>query len=62
MLVVIGFLIDQWRNQKVRYSLLLILLSLFFVTKNPPIPSITMVDIGQGDSIFYRINLIVEIF
>lgn len=54
MLVVIGFLIDQWRNQKVRYSLLLILLSLFFVTKNPPIPSITMVDIGQGDSIFLQ--------
>lgn len=54
MLVVIGFLIDQWRNQKVRYSLFLILLSLFFVTKNPPIPSITMVDIGQGDSIFLQ--------
>lgn len=57
MLVVTGFLIDQWLNRKVRYSLLLILLSLFFVTKNPPLPSITMVDIGQGDSIFLQDRL-----
>ncbi|GHU41878.1 DNA internalization-related competence protein ComEC/Rec2 [Bacilli bacterium] len=54
MLVVTGFLIDQWRNRKVRIGLAFILLSLFFVTKYPPIPSITMVDIGQGDSIFLQ--------
>lgn len=57
MLVVTGFLIDQWLNRKVRYSLLLILLSLFFVTKNPPLPTITMVDIGLGDSIFLQDRL-----
>ncbi|GAB2021296.1 DNA internalization-related competence protein ComEC/Rec2 [Pseudolactococcus yaeyamensis] len=54
MLVVTGFLIDQWHNRKIRYGLALVLLSLFFVTKKPPTPSITMVDIGQGDSIFLQ--------
>ena len=57
MLIVTGFLIDKWPNRRVRYGLAFPLLSLFFVTKNPPIPTLTMVDIGQGDSLFLQDQL-----
>ncbi|GFH39686.1 DNA internalization-related competence protein ComEC/Rec2 [Lactococcus insecticola] len=58
MLVLTGFLIDFWRFRKWRLLLMTPLLALFFITKNPVTSSITMVDIGQGDSIFLqdRIN------
>ncbi|ATC60644.1 DNA internalization-related competence protein ComEC/Rec2 [Lactococcus raffinolactis] len=53
-LVVTGFLIDHWQNRKVSARLAIILMGLFFITKNPPTPSITMVDVGQGYSIFLQ--------
>ncbi len=57
MLIVTGFLIDKWPNRQVRFGLAFLLLSLFFVTKNPPTPTLTMVDIGQGDSLFLQDQL-----
>lgn len=49
-----GCLLDYWSMRKVRYGLLFGLFVLFFITKSPPKASITMVDIGQGDSIFLQ--------
>lgn len=54
MLILTGFLLDTWSIRKARYGLLLSLSCLFFLTKNPPNPSLTLVDIGQGDSIFLQ--------
>ena len=45
-----GLLIDFYRHKKIRWLLFPALIGLFFLCKNPVSPSITMVDIGQGDS------------
>ncbi|GFH41686.1 DNA internalization-related competence protein ComEC/Rec2 [Lactococcus hodotermopsidis] len=54
MLLLIGFLIDYWSRKKFRYIFLTSLAVLFFITKHPPSQTITIVDIGQGDSIFLQ--------
>lgn len=54
MLICIGVLIDSWSNKKIRYVLITVLLGLCFVTKYPMKETITIVDIGQGDSIFLQ--------
>ncbi|MDR1605695.1 MAG: DNA internalization-related competence protein ComEC/Rec2 [Streptococcaceae bacterium] len=57
LLLLIGCLIDFWPCQKVRGLLILGLVSLFWLTKNPLTPTITIVDVGQGDSIFLQDRL-----
>ncbi|MDN6642230.1 MAG: DNA internalization-related competence protein ComEC/Rec2 [Lactococcus sp.] len=57
MLIMTGILIDSWRHRKIRY---LLIVSLFFMsmsTKFPLTESITIVDIGQGDSILLQDRL-----
>ncbi|MDR0199842.1 MAG: DNA internalization-related competence protein ComEC/Rec2 [Streptococcaceae bacterium] len=55
--LVTGLLIDFWRRRKTRVLLLAALAALFFFVKNPTAPSITMVDIGQGDSFLLEDSL-----
>jgi competence protein ComEC len=50
LLLTIGLFIDFRRRKKWCFLLLTTLLALFFLTKNPINSSITMVDVGQGDS------------
>lgn len=54
MFISIGVLIDRWSNKKIRAALLLLLFGVCFFTKYPMTESITVVDIGQGDSIFLQ--------
>lgn len=54
MLIALGFLYDVLRRKKLALQLCLLLALLFFISKNPPCNEVTVVDIGQGDSIFLR--------
>ena len=54
LLIIISLLIDHFKKKKIRVLLILVALSLFFFSKNPIHPSITLVDVGQGDSIFLQ--------
>lgn len=54
MLMSLAALHDFWTVKKVRYGLMLGLVVLFGVTKNPLENEVTIMDIGQGDSIFIR--------
>ncbi|GAB2026495.1 DNA internalization-related competence protein ComEC/Rec2 [Lactovum odontotermitis] len=54
LLATIGLMIDLRRRKIPAALLLLAILALFFFGKNPLSPSITMIDIGQGDSILLR--------
>ena len=54
MLITIGVLIDKWSNQKIRFSLMTCCIGICLLTKYPIKETITIVDIGQGDSIFLQ--------
>ncbi|MDQ0222135.1 DNA internalization-related competence protein ComEC/Rec2 [Streptococcus moroccensis] len=54
LLICLGFLYDSWKQPKIRVSLCLLLISLLFLTKHPLTNEVTIVDVGQGDSIFLR--------
>jgi len=54
LLLLLGFLYDCYSRKKLALVLSLIIALLFFLTKNPPSNEVTVVDIGQGDSIFLR--------
>lgn len=54
MLALGGLLIDYFSKKKRRWSLIFSLILLFFFSKNPIHPSITAIDVGQGDSILLQ--------
>lgn len=54
LLITLGLLYDFRRQKKVVTLLSLVLALLFFLTKHPLQNEITVIDIGQGDSIFLR--------
>ncbi|HEL2441209.1 TPA: DNA internalization-related competence protein ComEC/Rec2 [Streptococcus suis] len=54
LLVCLFLLYDFHRNKKWLLGLSLVLALLFFITKHPLENEVTVVDIGQGDSIFLR--------
>lgn len=54
LLLCLGLLYDYRNHKKVVVSLSLVLALLFFLTKHPLENEVTVVDIGQGDSIFLR--------
>lgn len=54
LLVSLFLLYDFHRNKKWLLGLSLVLALLFFITKHPLENEVTVVDIGQGDSIFLR--------
>ena len=54
LLITLGLLYDFRRQKKVVTLLSLALALLFFLTKHPLQNEITVIDIGQGDSIFLR--------
>ncbi|MCP1638436.1 competence protein ComEC [Streptococcus gallinaceus] len=54
LLILLGMTYDLWGQKKWTPGLLACAALLFFLTKNPPSNEITVVDIGQGDSIFLR--------
>nr|WP_238385920.1 DNA internalization-related competence protein ComEC/Rec2 [Streptococcus sp. S784/96/1] len=53
-LICLGYLYDSSSSKKRMIRLSLVLALLFFITKNPMTNEVTVVDIGQGDSIFLR--------
>ena len=54
LLLVLALLYDFRKQKKIRASLSLLAIVLFFLSKYPLQNEITVVDIGQGDSIFLR--------
>lgn len=58
----IGLLIDNLFKKRRQIIFAGLIVCSFFICKNPIYPSITAVDIGQGDSIFCKINLIKKQF
>ncbi|MFC3932851.1 ComEC/Rec2 family competence protein [Streptococcus dentapri] len=54
LLVCLAFLYDYWKHRLLRYSLLVSLVILFALIKHPLDNEVTIVDVGQGDSIFLR--------
>ena len=54
MFITIGVLIDRWSNQKIRFALMMSFIGMCLLTKYPIKETITVVDIGQGDSIFLQ--------
>lgn len=54
MLFLLGILYDVRKKHKTFCVVAVLLASLFFITKHPLENEITVVDIGQGDSIFLR--------
>ena len=54
MFITIGVLIDRWSNQKIRFALMMGFIGMCLLTKYPIKETITVVDIGQGDSIFLQ--------
>lgn len=54
LLLSLAFLSDFYRHKKVVALSSLILALLFFLTKHPLQNEVTVVDVGQGDSIFLR--------
>ena len=54
MIVVLVLLFDFWKKPQFRISLLMIFSLLMIWVKHPLINEVTVVDVGQGDSIFLR--------
>lgn len=54
LLILLGLIYDLWGQKKWTIGLFVCVTLLFFITKQPPTNEITVVDIGQGDSIFLR--------
>ncbi|ABV09694.1 DNA internalization-related competence protein ComEC/Rec2 [Streptococcus gordonii] len=54
LLLVLALLYDFRKQKKIRAGLSLLAILLFFLSKHPLQNEITVVDIGQGDSIFLR--------
>ncbi|MCL2112851.1 MAG: DNA internalization-related competence protein ComEC/Rec2 [Streptococcaceae bacterium] len=54
LLIITALLLDFWTQKKLRWLLLSSLFIIFFTCKNPSQPTITAVDVGQGDSIFLK--------
>lgn len=54
LLILLGLTYDFRHHKKVLLMLTFSLGLLFFLTKNPQVNEITVVDVGQGDSIFLR--------
>ncbi len=54
LLVFSGLMLDFYRKKKLRWPLLFVLALTFLSCKNPVQPSITVIDVGQGDSIFLQ--------
>ncbi|MFK4911700.1 DNA internalization-related competence protein ComEC/Rec2 [Lactococcus petauri] len=49
-----GLALDFYRKRNWNLVVIIVLFFLFFLVKNPKHPSITMVDVGQGDSILLQ--------
>lgn len=54
MLLGLGLLYDSWRQKAYRLVLMVAVVGLFVVTKHPLTNEVTMINVGQGDSIFLR--------
>ncbi len=54
LFVVSGLTLDFYKKRNWNFVLIIVLFLLFFLVKNPKHPSITMVDVGQGDSILLQ--------
>ncbi|WP_165329185.1 DNA internalization-related competence protein ComEC/Rec2 [Streptococcus tangpeifui] len=54
MLVLLAFLYDYWTQKKIRYLLIFLFLTLACLVKHPLTNEVTVLDVGQGDSIFLR--------
>lgn len=54
LFILLGLLYDYWRVKRLRYFLMIGIALLFFLTKSPMENEVTVVDVGQGDSIFLR--------
>ncbi|EHI74881.1 competence protein ComEC [Streptococcus criceti] len=54
MLVLLAFLYDYWMHKKIRCLLIVLFLILVCLVKHPLTNEVTVLDIGQGDSIFLR--------
>ncbi|MGT2784916.1 DNA internalization-related competence protein ComEC/Rec2 [Streptococcus merionis] len=54
LLISLGLLYDFWQHKKARVGLGVLIIGLFLITKCPLTNEVTVVDIGQGDSIFLR--------
>ncbi|WP_394404891.1 DNA internalization-related competence protein ComEC/Rec2 [Streptococcus sp. 20-1249] len=54
LLILLGLTYDYWGQKKWTAVLIFSTALLFFITKNPLTNEVTVVDIGQGDSIFLR--------
>ena len=54
MIVVLVLLCDFWKKPQFRICLLMIFSLLMVWVKHPLINEVTVVDVGQGDSIFLR--------
>ncbi len=54
LLVLLGILFDFWSKRKQRFVLICVLLVLFLSVKCPLVNEVTVIDVGQGDSIFLR--------
>lgn len=56
LLLLLGFLYDYYKCKWICISIVLAVLGFLFTTKHPVANEVTMIDIGQGDSIFIRDN------
>ncbi len=57
LILILAFLAalhDFWKEKKLRYALLLASICLFVLTKHPLENEVTVMDVGQGDSILIR--------
>lgn len=54
LLLLLGFLYDYYKRKWLCISLVLAVLGFLVITKHPVVNEVTMIDIGQGDSIFVR--------
>lgn len=54
LLILLAFLHDYWKFKKIRRLLILTFLILAGLVKHPLTNEVTMIDVGQGDSIFLR--------
>ncbi|WP_164684234.1 DNA internalization-related competence protein ComEC/Rec2 [Streptococcus hyointestinalis] len=54
LLLLLGFLYDYYKRKWLCGNLILAVLCFLFITKHPVANEVTMIDIGQGDSIFIR--------
>ncbi|HFC9409405.1 TPA: DNA internalization-related competence protein ComEC/Rec2 [Streptococcus agalactiae] len=54
MIIILGLLYDYYHSKCFRYCSLLIIFTLFFITKNPITNEVAILDVGQGDSILVR--------